>query len=67
MMRVRVDQVQCQGHARCWEELPNVFTLDEAGYCAITEADIAPEDEAGARRAAAACPERAITLVDDDN
>ena len=62
-MRIRVNQAQCQGHARCWEELSNVFTLDEAGYCAIAEADIAPEDEAGARRAAAACPERVITLL----
>jgi ferredoxin len=64
-MRVRVNQAQCQGHARCWEELPSVFTLDEDGYCAIAESDIALQDEAGARRAAAACPERAITLLED--
>ncbi len=63
-MRIIVDHELCSGHGRCAAVAPSVYSLDESGYCAITEADVAPGDEAAARNGANNCPERAITLVD---
>ena len=63
-MKVIVDSEMCQGHGRCNALAPEVFPLDEVGYCAITELDVPPELEAAARTGAGACPERAITIED---
>lgn len=61
-MRVELDLTVCQGHARCWAILPELFDLDEAGFAKL-KADVVPEGlEEVAREAAAACPERAIVL-----
>ena len=61
-MRAAVDPDKCQGHARCWELCPEVFTLDGEGHAVVTHPDVPAELEARARDAAANCPERAITL-----
>lgn len=63
-MRVIVDRELCSGHGRCAAVAPTVYSLDDAGYCAITEADVAPGDEDAARNGANNCPERAIAIVD---
>lgn len=63
-MRIIVDHDLCSGHGRCAAVAPTVYSLDESGYCAITEADVAAGDEDAARVGANNCPERAITLVD---
>ena len=44
--------------------LEKIPTLDDNGFCAITEADVAPGQQAAAREGANNCPERAITIVD---
>ncbi|WP_300608739.1 ferredoxin [Trebonia sp.] len=59
---VRADQARCMGHARCNSYAPGVFKLDDNGYVAISQAEVAPEDEAAARHAVAACPERALSI-----
>jgi ferredoxin len=61
-MRVSVDLDVCQGHARCARLAPQVFSLDEAGYVVLLREDVPAELEDGVRKAAAACPERAITI-----
>jgi len=61
-MRVTVDPDQCQGHARCREICPEVFSLDEAGHATVSVDEIPPALEAEATKAAASCPERAITV-----
>ncbi|MET0144731.1 MAG: ferredoxin [Ilumatobacteraceae bacterium] len=63
-MKVIVDIEMCQGHGRCNALAPEVFPLDEVGYCAITEAEVPVELESAAHIGAGACPERAITIVD---
>jgi len=63
-MRVKVDQQLCTGHARCNVLAPDVYPLDDNGYCAADELDVPPELEAQARTGAAGCPERAITIVE---
>ena len=63
-MRVRVERARCQGHARCWAEASAVYMLDADGYSAVHEAEVTPSLEEAARRGAAACPERAITIIE---
>ncbi|MFA1546240.1 ferredoxin [Actinomadura chokoriensis] len=61
-MQVTVDPDRCQGHARCWEICPEVFSLDEQGHGSVTVEEVPPELQAKARDAARNCPERAITV-----
>jgi ferredoxin len=62
-MKVAVDPERCQGHARCWDICPEVFSLNEDGHSYVPVADVPPEFEAKTRGAAANCPERAITVT----
>jgi len=62
-MNLSIDADRCQGHARCWELCPEVFSLDDIGHGVVTIAGPVPADlEEAAARAAANCPERAIIV-----
>jgi ferredoxin len=61
-MKVIVNSALCSGHARCNVVAPELFELDEDGFCAIKELEVPEHLEAAAVRGAQACPERAITL-----
>jgi len=61
-MKVTVDPDLCQGHARCWEICPEVFSLDDVGQATVS-VDVVPAGlEAEVAKAASNCPERAITV-----
>ena len=64
-MRVVVDRQVCQGHTLCNMTAPDVFGLsDEDGHAEVL-VDPLPESAVEvAQRAAAACPERAIALLE---
>jgi len=62
-MKVAVDADVCQGHARCWEICPEVFSLDEEGHALVAVADVPPELEEDVAEAVANCPERAISTT----
>jgi ferredoxin len=64
-MKIRIDKARCVGHARCAAIAPDLYILDDDGYIAIEEIDVPPGQEAIARRAARACPERIITVVEE--
>ncbi len=63
-MKVVVDVEKCTGHARCNVSAPAFYELDNDGYNVIREREVAPGEEAAAREGAAACPERAITIIE---
>ncbi|MCB1689957.1 MAG: ferredoxin [Halioglobus sp.] len=65
-MKIRIDKANCVGNARCWAVSESLFPLDDDGYILIEEADVPPGMEAQARRGARACPERVITIIEDD-
>ncbi len=65
-MRIVVDKSRCAGHARCNATAPEIFRLDDNGYIDIESFDVQPGDEESARRAARACPERALRAVTGD-
>jgi ferredoxin len=63
-MRLTIDNARCQGHGRCYDLAPALFTDDDSGYGEVSVPDV-PADGAqaqSARRAAQACPERAVLL-----
>jgi ferredoxin len=61
-VKVAVDPDRCQGHARCWEICPEVFSLDVEGHSFVENPTVPAELEARAQEAADNCPERAISV-----
>ena len=63
--RVEVDQEKCQGHNRCYSLAPELFDVDDLGTASAKGDGLVPEDLLDkARRAAANCPEYAISLTE---
>lgn len=61
-MKIKLERGKCVGHAQCHAVDPEMFPIDDAGYC-ILEAHVVPAaDEDRARQGVAACPERALVL-----
>ena len=65
-MRLIVHKDACVGHGRCHAEAPELFDLDEMGYCMQDELEVPPDLEPVARQGAGSCPERAIELIIED-
>ena len=64
-MRIKIDGAKCQGNARCWALAPDLFELNDEGYMAEGMIEVPAGEELRASRAARACPERALTIVND--
>ncbi len=64
-MNVQVDPDLCQGHTLCNMAAPDVFHLrDEDGHAYVAVTEFTPEIIEAAKRAAATCPEQAITVTE---
>lgn len=64
-MKVKVDFDLCESNALCEALAPEVFELDDDDYLQIKKEEIGEEDVEAVRRAVAACPRAAISLVED--
>lgn len=62
-MRIRIDPIACDAHGLCAELLPEWISLDDWGYPIVAPGELPRELIADARRAADACPTRAILLA----
>jgi ferredoxin len=62
--RIIVHREKCQGHARCWALAPDLFDLDDEGFIVARDVEASGDDAKRARRAARACPERALEIAD---
>ena len=63
-MRIKVDRGLCTGHGRCYALAPDVVDADDDGYGVVRSEQVPVAQEAAARRAAANCPEDAISISD---
>ena len=64
-MRVRVLEHVCQGHTLCAMAAPEVFKLrEEDGHSYVESEEVPDHQQEAVRRAALACPERAIVVED---
>lgn len=62
-MRVEIDALKCQGHARCYALAPELFDVDDEGNAFVVgDGDVPVEFEAKARLAAVNCPEYAVMI-----
>jgi ferredoxin len=59
---LRVNAIACVAHGMCAELLPERIALDEWGYPLIADTEVPAELLSLARRAASACPTRALLL-----
>jgi ferredoxin len=65
-VKVQINPERCQGHGRCYDLAPGVFSDDDEGYGKVLGDDtMPPGKEHDARLAAANCPERAIELLEE--
>lgn len=64
-MKIVANKQLCSGHARCASVAPEIFILTSDGYIAFAEKEIPMEQAPLARRGVRACPERALTFVED--
>lgn len=65
-MKIKVDRKVCSGHALCAAKAPDVYTLDDDGYCNADGKTVPADKVEQAKFGAAYCPERAIVLIDDN-
>jgi ferredoxin len=62
-VKVIVDREKCQGHGRCYDLGPDVFSSDEDGYVELLiDATVPTELEQQARVAVLNCPESALSI-----
>jgi ferredoxin len=63
-LKVQIDAGLCQGHGRCYDLAPGLFSDDEEGYGQVLADGVVPAgQEDDARRAALNCPEHAIGVA----
>ena len=62
-MKIIADLEACQGYANCVIEAPDVFDIDESSAkVVVLQATPTPDLMDDVRRAAAACPVKALTI-----
>lgn len=64
-MVIEVNPELCTGQARCAAVAGAIYVLDQEGYNHMGRFTVASGCEADARRGARACPERAISIVQE--
>ena len=65
-MKLQIDSERCQGHGRCYDLAPALFGEDDEGYGQVLGDGTVPAGkEQEARLAAANCPERAISVLEE--
>lgn len=65
-MRIVVDKSKCHGHGLCYLACPEVYLLDESGYCDPLAEAVSDALSEVAQRGASECPEGAISLVTEE-
>jgi ferredoxin len=65
-MKIRIEKAACVGNARCAAISEDLFPLDDEGYIAIEGFDVDDALTQLAKRGARACPERIISVVEDN-
>ncbi len=64
-VRVRLDRAKCAGHAQCYAVAPEIFPIDDEGYCIMTDHSVSAADREATLRGVASCPEMALIIEED--
>jgi ferredoxin len=60
---MRIDPIRCTGEGICADLCPELVRLDDWGYPIIERRHVTRQEMSHARRAVAACPALALSLV----
>lgn len=63
--RLIVDPTRCDGVGICAIKAPDLVTLDVWGFPMISREPLTPEEEKQANRAVAACPKKALLILEE--
>jgi ferredoxin len=63
---VNVDLERCQGHGLCSAVAPEIYELDDDGFCTIGQVELPADQLSQATLGAKNCPEMAITVTELD-
>ncbi|QLQ09465.1 MAG: ferredoxin [Nocardioidaceae bacterium] len=60
--------IRCTGHGRCYSEAPDLLDYDDEGFVSVRHApmEFTEADREDAKAAVRACPERALSIVEED-
>ena len=64
-MKVRVDEMQCEGHGTCELSAPEVFELGDDDVSRVLVDEVPEELKEKVERAIRLCPRQAIAWVDE--
>jgi ferredoxin len=64
-MKIRLDRSKCAGHAQCYAISPDLFPIDDEGFCILEERVVQPDEVSAARAGVASCPELALVIYED--
>jgi len=65
-MKITADRPVCIGAGQCALVAEELFDQDDEGFVVLLEDEPEPSQYAGARRAAALCPARAIVITESE-
>jgi ferredoxin len=63
VVHVEVNLDICEGHGQCNAVAPEIYDIDEYGYCLIRYSDVPPDLQSQAEQGALTCPVQAITVT----
>jgi ferredoxin len=64
-LQITIDSNRCHGHGRCYALCPEAFDADDEGFGVVADVELpagGADLEESVRRAAAGCPESAISV-----
>ena len=64
-MKIRLVRSKCAGHAQCYAVAPDIFPIDDEGFCILSERVVRPDEVAIVRAGVASCPELALVIDED--
>jgi ferredoxin len=63
-VRITIDADRCAGHAQCYFNAPELFTVDDQGNGVVLAEEVVESMRDLALRAVMNCPEQAIRIED---
>ncbi|WP_179467167.1 ferredoxin [Mycolicibacterium vinylchloridicum] len=66
-MKIRLIRAKCAGHAQCYAIAPDIFPIDDEGFCILEERVVEAAEVEAARAGATSCPELALVIDEDSD
>jgi ferredoxin len=66
-VKIRLIRSKCAGHAQCYAVAPDIFPIDDEGFCILEERVVRADEAAAVRAGVASCPELALVIDEDPN